>query len=60
MYVGVFALMSFTYAGLLLLLSYGDEGKVKSAKKIIIYAAVGIVLSGASYLIIDAINSLKV
>lgn len=59
MFVGIFAVMALTYAGILMMLSYGDESKVKSAKGIIQYALIGIVLSGAAYAIIEAINALK-
>lgn len=59
MFVGIFAVMAITYGGILMMLSYGDESKVKGAKGIIQYALIGIVLSGAAYAIIDAVNSLK-
>lgn len=59
MFAGIFAVMAITYGGILMMLSYGDESKVKGAKGIIQYALIGIVLSGAAYAIIDAVNSLK-
>lgn len=60
MFAGVLAIMSLTYAGILMMLSYGDENKVKSAKGIIQYSLIGIVLSGAAYAIIEAINAIKI
>lgn len=60
MFAGVLAIMSLTYAGILMMLSYGDENKVKSAKSIITYSLIGILLSGAAYAIIEAINALKI
>lgn len=59
MFAGVFAVMALTYGGILMMLSYGDENKAKSAKSVITYALVGVVLSGAAYAIIEAINALK-
>lgn len=59
MFAGILAVMAITYGGILMMLSYGDESKVKGAKSIIQYALIGIVLSGAAYAIIDAVNSLK-
>ncbi len=60
LYVGIASLLSLTYAGILLMVSYGDDGKVKNAKKIITFALLGIIISGASYLVIDIINALRV
>ncbi len=57
---GILAILALTYAGILMMLSYGDESKVKSAKSIIQYALIGVVLSGAAYAIIEAINALKI
>ncbi len=57
-YIGLLAILALTYGGILTVLSYGEEEKLKSAKKILTYSIVGIVLSGAAYAIIDAINSL--
>jgi len=59
LFAGVLAVMALTYAGILMMLSYGDESKVKGAKNIIQYALIGILLSGASYAIIEAINALS-
>lgn len=59
MFTGVFAIMALTYGGILMMLSYGDESKIKQAKSIVSYALVGVVLAGAAYAIIEAINALK-
>ncbi len=59
MFAGVFAIIALTYGGILMMLSYGDESKVKQAKSIVSYALVGVVLAGAAYAIIEAINALK-
>jgi hypothetical protein len=59
MFVGVFAIMALTYGGILMMLSYGDESKVKQAKSIVTYALLGVVLAGAAYAIIEAVNALK-
>jgi RsiW-degrading membrane proteinase PrsW (M82 family) len=59
MFTGVFAIMALTYGGILMMLSYGDESKVKQAKSIVSYALVGVVLAGAAYAIIEAVNALK-
>jgi hypothetical protein len=60
MFTGVLAIMSLTYAGILMMLSYGDENKVKNAKSIITYSLIGILLSGAAYAIIEAIYQLNI
>lgn len=60
MFSGILAIMALTYAGILMMLSYGDESKVKSAKAIIQYALIGVVLSGAAYAIIEALNALQI
>ena len=60
MFAGVLAIMSLTYAGILMMLSYGDENKVKNAKSIITYSLIGILLSGAAYAIIEAIYQLNI
>jgi len=44
MFAGILAVMAITYGGILMMLSYGDESKVKGAKNIIQYALIGIVL----------------
>ncbi|MFZ4461210.1 MAG: hypothetical protein ACOYN2_01330 [Patescibacteria group bacterium] len=58
-YTGLLAVMALTYGGIIMMLSYGDDGKIKSAKKIITYSLIGVVLSGVAFAIIDAVNSLK-
>ena len=59
MFAGVFAIIALTYGGILMMLSYGDESKVKQAKSIVTYALVGVVLAGAAYAIIEAVNAFK-
>lgn len=51
--------MALTYGGIIMMLSYGDDGKIKSAKKIITFSLIGVVLSGVAFAIIDAVNSLN-
>ena len=58
-YIGLLAVLALTYGGILMMLSYGDDGKAKGAKKVITYAIIGIIVSGAAYAIIDAVNSLN-
>ncbi len=60
MFAGVLAVMALTYGGILMMISYGDENKVKGAKSVIQYALIGVVLTGAAYAIIEAINALKI
>jgi hypothetical protein len=59
MYVGVLAIMALTYGGILMMLSYGDESKLKSAKSVVSYALLGVVLAGGAYAIVEALNALK-
>ena len=47
-FLALFAVVMILYAGWLVFLSGGDEEKLKKAKKIILYVALGIILLVAS------------
>lgn len=56
-FIAVLALAALLYGAVLYITSLGDEGKTEKAKKIIIYAIVGIVILGAAGIIVNvAIN----
>lgn len=60
LFVGVFAVMALTYGGILMMLSYGNDEKVKWAKNIIQYALIGVLLAAAAYAIVDTLYSITV
>lgn len=53
--VGSIALLMFVYGGIMMILSGGDTTKVANAKKILVNAAIGIVLIFAAYTFVSAI-----
>ncbi len=54
--VGLVSMVTFTYAGLLWLLSRGNSGQVKTAQKVLTDTIAGLVLALSSYLILYTIN----
>jgi uncharacterized membrane protein YidH (DUF202 family) len=56
--VAIIALGVLIWGSLSYILSVGDENKAEKAKKIILYAVVGLVLVGASFLIITVVQNL--
>ena len=50
--VGVIALAALIWGGIMYIISLGDDGRIGTAKKIIIYAIVGLVVVGLSGLIV--------
>jgi len=54
-FVGVIALVMFIYGGLTWMLASGNEEKIGSAKKTVIWAALGLVMVFASYLITNLV-----
>jgi len=55
MFVAFFAVISIIWAGIRLITHFGDEEAVTSAKKILIYALVGLILAFSSWTIIKFI-----
>jgi len=51
--IGLVALIMFVYAGITLLTSAGDSGKVTKAKDTMLYAAIGLIVVFASYAIVN-------
>jgi len=49
---GLIALAVFIYGAVMFILSLGDEGKAATAKKIMLYAVVGLLLVGVAYVIL--------
>jgi hypothetical protein len=54
-FVGVASLVTFVYAGFSFLISAGNPEKIKKAKDIMLYAVIGIIVSMASYAILNFI-----
>lgn len=53
--VAVLALLAFIVGGIMYIISFGDEGRAEKAKNIILYAVIGLLVVGASFLIIQVI-----
>lgn len=53
--VAVLALLALIVGGIMYIISFGDESRAERAKKIILYAIVGLLIVGASFVIIQAI-----
>ena len=51
--VGVIALAYIVYGGFLYITAHGDSGQVDSAKEIIIYAVIGIVVIGVAAALVN-------
>lgn len=58
--VSVIALAAIVYAGFLLITDRGNEDNVEKAKKIILYAVVGLILIGLAAIIVNAIINIRV
>ena len=58
-FLGLAAVVFIIYAGILLVTAAGEEKNVETAKKIIIYAAVGIVIILLSYSIVNVVFGVK-
>jgi len=54
-FLGLIAVVALIYAGFLYVTAGGDDGQHEKAKKIVIYAAVGIILILASFAIVNTI-----
>lgn len=54
----ILAVIAVTWAGIQMLLSVGDEGKFSKAREMLIYALVGVGLSGLAYLIVRVLSSI--
>lgn len=53
--IGVIALAVLIWGGVLYIISIGDDGRINTAKKIIIYAIVGLIVIGLSALIVNVV-----
>ncbi len=54
-FLGLIAIIAIIYAGFIMIFSDGDEGAVTKARKIIIYAGIGIIIIFLSYAIVNFI-----
>lgn len=48
------------WGGLMYILSFGDEGKAGTAKKIIFYAVIGLILVGGSFVIVRMVRDILI
>jgi RsiW-degrading membrane proteinase PrsW (M82 family) len=56
--VAVLALAALVWASIMYILSLGDESRAEKAKKIILYAIIGVLLSGLSFLILNVVKGI--
>ena len=56
-FVGIIAVVLFIYAGVLFLISAGNDESVGKAKKIMLYAVIGIVIIFLAYTIVNALTT---
>jgi hypothetical protein len=56
--VAVLALVALVWASIMYIISLGDESRTEKAKKIILYAIIGVLLSGLSFLILSVIQTI--
>lgn len=59
-YVGILAMIAITWAGVVYVTSYGEEKKVATAKRILLYSMLALILSISAYAIVDLINSFNI
>jgi hypothetical protein len=59
MMTGVLAVLSITWAGIQLIMSVGDEEKMKKSRKTIIYSFIGVILSGLAYGIVTLLTNIR-
>ncbi|MFA6047498.1 MAG: hypothetical protein WCV59_01275 [Parcubacteria group bacterium] len=56
--LGIIAIISLVVGGGMYLTSYGDEDRIKTAKKIVTYAIIGIVISLSALVIVSEVGSI--
>lgn len=54
----ILAVIAVTWSGIQMFLAVGDEGKFNKAREMLIYALVGVGLSGLAYLIVRVLSSI--
>lgn len=55
--VGVLALLALVWGSILYVTAFVDEGQTQKAKKIIVWAIIGIIVAGSSYAILSLVIS---
>lgn len=56
--VAILALAALVWGSIMYIISLGDEGRAGTAKKIILYAVIGVLLAGGSFVILQTIRSI--
>lgn len=56
--VAILALAALVWGAIMYIISLGDEGRAGTAKKIILYAIIGVLLAGGSFMILQTIRSI--
>jgi hypothetical protein len=59
-YVNIIAVVALTYGAFVYITSYGEDAKVKKAKKIVTFSFVGVLVSIMSYGIINLVSLINV
>jgi len=55
----VLALIAITWGAIVVISGAGDEEKMKQGRKIIIYALIGVFLSGIAYLVVNLVSNIN-
>lgn len=58
--VAILAIISITWAGIMMFLSIGDEAKFNKAKKILIMSLIGVGVAGGGYAMVTIISKLTI
>ncbi|HRI36162.1 MAG TPA: hypothetical protein PK765_03735 [bacterium] len=58
-YVGILAVLVLCYGGIMMITSYGEDGKTKTARLIITYALVGVLTASGGYFLVNIINNIR-
>jgi hypothetical protein len=58
-YVGILSVLVLCYGGILMIVSYGDDGKTVTARKVITYALVGVITASGAYFLVNIVNNIR-
>jgi flavin-binding protein dodecin len=59
-FVAILGLIAFIIGGVMYIMSFGDEQKTARAKKIILYAILGMIIAGGAFAIVETVKGIIV
>lgn len=59
LFASVIAIIAIVWAGIQMILATGEDEKIKKSRKIIMYALIGLVITGLAYGVVDIIVNLN-